>query len=208
MTTPSEKSAELSSLRAEVQRLARQAAEAGCDWASGDLQVYFDECTETQRVDMALLPQVLDYWRARFQSACADPGQRRPPYISLLQAREVVRTADSRIRNLSVRDPGRVREVIARYQAAGDDREKALLLEAAEAASQMLPPGLVLQAPEPPVAEAAALIQRLRGAGIGLSLNASGQIEVHGVLSESQRHRIRALRAEIVAFLSQPTEIL
>jgi len=206
---PNETIGDLNAARAEVQSLARRATENGCSWAAGDLQTYFDEIVTTQRVDSGLLPQVLAFWRERFASAAADPGQRRPAYLSLIEARETLRSAESRLRNLSLRDPQRFRGLLERLEAATDDRERALLLLSAEGAAAMLPPGLRLnEAPTPPFREAAALLRSLRASGIGLSLNGDGQIEIHGVLSESQRQRLRELKPEIVGLLNQPTEIV
>jgi len=200
---------DLTTQRAEVESLARRAAAAGCDWARADLELFYGECVETQRTNTALLPAVISYWRERFASAAADPGQRRPPFLPLIEARQILANAQVRLQNLARRDPGRVREVMARFEAAPGDRERALLLTSAEAAATMLPPGLVLnESPEPPIAEAAALLQRLRGAGIMLSLTPAGEIAVNGMLSESQRDRIRTLRAEIVGLLGRPTETL
>ena len=200
---------DLTAARAEVEAAARAAIAAGCDWARPDLALFYDEMTVTQRFDTGLLPLVASYWRRRFEGAAADPGQRRPGYISALEARSVLANAQVRLRNLAARDPQRVRGLLERLEAASDDRERALLLLSAEAASQMLPPGLVLhEAPEPPLREAQNLIARLRASGIGITLNAAGQIEIHGALSESQRDRIRTLKPEIVGLLGRPTETL
>ena len=201
----------LTAARSEVQSLARQAAEAGCPWALPDLQTYFDECVETQRCDTTLLPVVVSYWRRRFESAIVDPGQRRPAYISLLQAREVVRTSQSRLQNLMRRDPQRIRGLLERLEAASDEREKALLLLSAEAAAAMLPPGLVLnEAPTPPLREAENLLRQLRSSGLALGVTNDGKIAISGgSLSGSQRERLRVLRAEVAQLISAPpTEIV
>lgn len=201
---------DLAIARAEVESLARAAAAAGCDWAAADLQLYFRECSDTQQVDTSMLASVIGYWQSRFSAALADPTMRRPPYLPLIEARQILANAQTRLQNLSVRDPARFREVMARYQAAGDDREKALILTSAEAAASMLPQGLVLGQPTPPVAEAGQLIQRLRASGLELSATDDGRISVRGgSLSGSQRERLAALRSEIVQLLNAPpTEIV
>lgn len=199
---------DLSAERGEVERLARRAEAAGCDWAKDDLSLYFSELTEVQRADTALLPQVISYWRRRFLAAAENPSMRRPPYVSLLQAQELLSSKDSRLGNLSQRDPQRFHDFLARFESAADVREKALLLRSAEAAASMLPPGLTLGQPTPPVAEAQKLLAQLRSAGVAVSLTSDGRIAIAGVISEAQRLRLRDLKPQIAGLLEQPNEVL
>lgn len=201
---------DLGAARAEIEALARQAIKNGCPWADGDTRLYFDEYSEVQRADTALLPAVLDYWRDRFRAAAADPAMRRPPYITLLQAQEVLRSAPTRLQNLAVRDPQRFHDVLSRFEAAADDRTRALLLTSAESAAAMLPAGLTLGQHAPPLREAAALLRSLRASGLSLAITDTGRIAIAGgTLSASQRDSLTALRAEVAQLLAAPpTEIL
>jgi hypothetical protein len=154
---------------------------------------------------------VLAFWQDRFRAACADPSQRRPAFISLLQAQEIIRTATNRIGILASRDPGRFAAFRERYENAADDRERAICILSAEASANMTPSGLVLNPnPTPPTREAGQLIQRLRASGLTLAATDDGRVSVSGgSLSGAQRERLDALRAEVVQLLREPpTEIV